>query len=51
VTCFGLVPTVDPPSARILAWRRQPEAERDVDTMRSFAYDLAMTLKSNCRIF
>jgi len=46
-----MVPMYDPPSARILAWRRQPEAERDLDAISSFTYDLAMTLKKCCRIF
>ncbi len=45
-----MVPMYAPPSVKILAWRRQPEEERDQDAIRSFAYDLALTLKKYCRI-
>jgi hypothetical protein len=45
-----MVPMYDPPTARILAWRQLPEAERDMDAIRSFTYDLAVTLKKCCKI-
>lgn len=41
----GMVATNDPPSARILDWRAQPEAERDIVEIREFAYNLGETLK------
>jgi hypothetical protein len=40
-----MVPMIDPPSARILAWRGQPEEERDGEAIRAFTYDLAQVLK------
>jgi hypothetical protein len=40
-----MVAMVEPPTAKILAWRRQPEEERDVDAIRAFTYELAKTLK------
>jgi hypothetical protein len=40
-----MVPMIDPPSARILAWRGQPEEERDGEAIRAFAYELAQVLK------
>jgi hypothetical protein len=40
-----MVPMIDAPTVRILAWRRQPEAERDREAIRAFTYDLAQTLK------
>ena len=45
-----MVPMVDLPTARILAWRRQPEAERDVEAIRGFSYDLAQLLKKYSQI-
>ncbi len=40
-----MVPMIDPPSARILAWRGQPEEERDGEAIRAFTYELAQVLK------
>lgn len=41
----GMVPMYDPPSAKILDWRGQPEDARDITAIRRFAYDLGKTLK------
>ena len=41
----GLIPMHDPPSAKILDWRSQPEDMRDRALIRKFAYELAKTLK------
>ena len=45
-----MVPMIDAPTARILAWRRQPEAERDREAIRAFTYDLAQLLKKYSQI-
>jgi hypothetical protein len=45
-----MVPMYEPPTAKILAWRQQPEEERDIDAIRAFAWDLAQTLKKWCQI-
>jgi hypothetical protein len=38
----------DAPSAKIQIWRAQPEAERDIHTIRRFAYDMAQLVRENC---
>jgi hypothetical protein len=45
-----MVPMYDPPTARIQTWRAMPENERDIDAIRTFAYELGLTLKKYCRI-
>jgi hypothetical protein len=45
-----LVPMVEPPTAKILAWRQQSEEQRDIEAIRAFAYDLARKLKESCQI-
>jgi len=45
-----MVPMVDAPTVRILAWRQQPEEERDVEAIRAFTWDLGQTLKKWCQI-
>lgn len=45
-----MVSMYDPPTARIKAWRAQPEKDRDVAAIRAFAYDLALTLRKECNI-
>lgn len=40
----------DMPTAHIIAWRKQPEAERDVWAIRSFLYDLMAKLKEACQL-
>lgn len=45
-----MVPMIDAPTVRILAWRRQAEEERDYDAIRAFTYDLAKLLKTYCQI-
>jgi hypothetical protein len=45
-----MVPMIDAPSARILAWRQQHEEERDREAIRAFTYDLARLLKKHCQI-
>lgn len=45
-----MVPMIDPPTVKILAWRKQPEEERDVRAIRAFTYDLAQTLKKWCEV-
>lgn len=40
-----MVPMVEPPTVSILAWRRQPEEERDAEAIRTFTYYLAQTLE------
>jgi hypothetical protein len=46
-----MVPMNDSPSAKILAWRAMAEKDRDVDAIRTFAYELGLTLKKCCNIF
>jgi hypothetical protein len=41
----GMAPMYDPPSARILDWRAQPEGERDITAIRKFAYELGRALQ------
>ncbi len=43
-----MVPMWNPPSARLLDYRRQPEEERDVYEIRRFAYDMAKLVRENC---
>ncbi len=45
-----MVPMYDPPTAKIQTWRAIPEAERNADEIRDFAYQLALELKKWCRI-
>jgi hypothetical protein len=45
-----MVPMIDAPTVRILAWRGQPEAERDRDAIRAFTYDLAQLLKRRSQL-
>jgi hypothetical protein len=45
-----MVPMVEPPTVKILAWRRQKEEERDVIAIRAFTYELAQTLKKWCQV-
>ncbi|NLE74725.1 MAG: cellulase family glycosylhydrolase, partial [Actinobacteria bacterium] len=45
-----MVPMVVPPTARIQAWRDQPEEERDIEAIRTFTYELAQALKKWCQI-
>jgi hypothetical protein len=42
---------VPAPTARILYWRSQPEAKRDREAIRAFAFHLGLTLKRYCQIF
>ena len=46
-----MVPMYEPPTAKIKFWREQPEAKRDRLAIRSFAYDLGLTLKKYCQIY
>jgi hypothetical protein len=46
-----MVPMNESPTAKILAWRAMAEKERDVDAIRTFAYELGLTLKKKCTIF
>jgi hypothetical protein len=46
-----MVPMYEPPSAKIRFWREQPEAKRDREAIRAFAYDLGLTLKKYCKIY
>jgi hypothetical protein len=46
-----MVPMYEPPTAKIKFWREQPEEKRDRDAIRSFAYDLGLTLKKYCKIY
>jgi hypothetical protein len=46
-----MVPMYQPPTAKILFWRSQPEEKRDREAIRSFAYDLGLTLKKYCQIY
>jgi hypothetical protein len=46
-----MVPMIDPPSVKILAWRQQNEEDRDVQAIRTFAYELALKLKESCQVF
>lgn len=41
----GMVPMNNPPTARILDWRAQPEEERDLLAIRNFAFELGKVLK------
>lgn len=45
-----LVRMWDFPSAKVLAFRKQPEAERDPWAIRSLLFDLATTLKESCQV-
>jgi hypothetical protein len=46
-----LVPMSDLPTAKIKTWREIPEKERDVEAIRTFAYELGLTLKKACKIY
>ena len=46
-----MVPMYEPPTAKIKFWREQPEEKRDREAIRSFAYDLGLTLKKYCKIY
>lgn len=46
-----MVPMDDMPSARILAWKAQPDKERDIHAIRAYAYELAKILEEKCQIF
>jgi hypothetical protein len=46
-----MVPMFEPPTARIAYWREQPEDKRDREAIRSFAYDLGLTLKKYCQLY
>lgn len=45
-----MVPMWDPPSAKILDWRSQPEEQRDLPVIRKFAYDMAKLVQDNCLV-
>jgi hypothetical protein len=46
-----MVPMIDPPTARIQYWREQPEDKRDREAIRSFTYELGLTLKKYCQLY
>ena len=46
-----MVPMDDMPSAKILAWKAQPDKERDIHAIRAYAYELAKILEEKCQIF
>lgn len=46
-----MIPMYEPPTAKIKFWREQPEAQRDRDAIRAFAYELGLMLKKYCKIF
>jgi hypothetical protein len=46
-----MVPMFEPPTARIQYWREQPQDKRDREAIRSFAYDLGLTLKKYCQLY
>lgn len=46
-----MVPMYDPPRAKLLSFRAQPEEERDPDAIRAFAYEMAELLKRSCYLF
>jgi len=39
------------PTAKIQTWRAMPEQDRDAEAIRTFAYELGLTLKKYCRIY
>ncbi len=43
-----MVPMWNPPSARLMDYRSQPEEERDVYEIKRFAYEMAKLVKENC---
>ncbi len=43
-----MVPMWNPPSARLMDFRRQPEKDRDVYEIRRFAYEMAKLVRENC---
>lgn len=45
-----MVPMIEAPTVKILAWRHQPEEARDIAEIRAFTWDLAQTLKKWCQI-
>lgn len=46
-----MVAMFEPPTAKIQYWRGQPEDKRDREAIRSFAYDLGLTLKKYCQLY
>ncbi len=46
-----MVPMYVPPTARIRFRREQPPEKRDRDAIRTFAYDLGLTLKKHCLLY
>lgn len=38
------------PSAKIIAWKAQPDSERDIRAIRAYAYELAKILQDKCQI-
>jgi hypothetical protein len=46
-----MVPMYEPPTAKIRFWREQSEEKRDRQAIRSFTYDLGLTLKRYCQIY
>lgn len=46
-----MVPMHVPPTAQIRFWREQPPDKRDRDAIRSFAYELGLTLKKACLLY
>ena len=45
-----MVPMYEPPTARIQTWRAMPAEERNLEEIRTFAYELGLTLKKCCKI-
>lgn len=46
-----LVPMYEPPRVKLIKYKNTPEAERDLDEIKDFAYEQACILKKYCRIF
>ncbi|MCR5293972.1 MAG: cellulase family glycosylhydrolase [Lachnospiraceae bacterium] len=46
-----MVPMWNPPSARLMDYRRTPEEKRDVYEIRRFAYEMAKLVRENCMFF
>lgn len=46
-----MVPMYEPPTAKIQTWRSMLEQDRDAEAIRTFAYELGLTLKKYCRIY
>jgi hypothetical protein len=45
-----MIPMIEPPTVKILAWRQQNEDDRDVQAIRAFTYELALKLKESCQV-